>query len=162
MAQLLSLVTSERYRETDMGHYISNCQKMIIYLCPPLVEEDMDMNTELLDDTLDEIFKETDSEDYHENETELADFAQHSTGIYNFSVKAICRITPVLTVLVSSYPLQRQTDIIPKINCSNSGEPKTWRHQILEEEIYEYSLSLYTSFRKSKAATGVASVPPVG
>ncbi|GBN33423.1 hypothetical protein AVEN_59615-1 [Araneus ventricosus] len=39
-----------------------------IYLCPPFVEEDM--NTELLDDTLDEIFEETDSEDYNENEME--------------------------------------------------------------------------------------------
>ncbi|GBM85458.1 hypothetical protein AVEN_21445-1 [Araneus ventricosus] len=39
-----------------------------IYLCPPFAEEDM--NTELLDDTLDEIFEETDSEDYNENEME--------------------------------------------------------------------------------------------
>ncbi|GBN35020.1 hypothetical protein AVEN_14754-1 [Araneus ventricosus] len=32
-------------------------------LCPPFVEEGMNMNTELLDDTLDEIFEETDLED---------------------------------------------------------------------------------------------------
>ncbi|GBL91021.1 hypothetical protein AVEN_184411-1 [Araneus ventricosus] len=31
----------------------------------------MNMNTELLDDTLDEIFEETDSEDYKENESEI-------------------------------------------------------------------------------------------
>ncbi|GBM85462.1 hypothetical protein AVEN_215274-1 [Araneus ventricosus] len=31
----------------------------------------MNMNTELLDDTLDEIFEETDSEDYNENESEM-------------------------------------------------------------------------------------------
>ncbi|GBN56176.1 hypothetical protein AVEN_29964-1 [Araneus ventricosus] len=42
-----------------------------IYLRPPSVEEDMNMNTELLDDTLDEIFEETDSEDYNENESEM-------------------------------------------------------------------------------------------
>ncbi|GBN08269.1 hypothetical protein AVEN_252149-1 [Araneus ventricosus] len=39
-----------------------------IYLCPPFVEEDM--NTELLDDTLDKIFEESDSEDYNESEME--------------------------------------------------------------------------------------------
>ncbi|GBM03624.1 hypothetical protein AVEN_203191-1 [Araneus ventricosus] len=31
----------------------------------------MNMNTELLDDTLDEIFEETGSEDYNENESEM-------------------------------------------------------------------------------------------
>ncbi|GBN67588.1 hypothetical protein AVEN_61018-1 [Araneus ventricosus] len=31
----------------------------------------MNMNTELLDDTLDDIFEETDSEDYNENESEM-------------------------------------------------------------------------------------------
>ncbi|GBO42211.1 hypothetical protein AVEN_174805-1, partial [Araneus ventricosus] len=39
-----------------------------IYICP-FVEEDMNMNTEQLDDTLDEI-EETDSEDKNENEME--------------------------------------------------------------------------------------------
>ncbi|GBL71992.1 hypothetical protein AVEN_115030-1 [Araneus ventricosus] len=42
-----------------------------IYLCHPFVEETVNMNTELLDDTLDEIFEETDSEDYNENESEI-------------------------------------------------------------------------------------------
>ncbi|GBO17001.1 hypothetical protein AVEN_87419-1, partial [Araneus ventricosus] len=42
-----------------------------IYLCPPFVEEYMNMNTELLDDTLDEGFEETDSEKYNENESEM-------------------------------------------------------------------------------------------
>ncbi|GBN66921.1 hypothetical protein AVEN_67925-1 [Araneus ventricosus] len=42
-----------------------------ICLCPPFVEEDMNVNTELLDDTLDAIFGETDSEDYNENEGEI-------------------------------------------------------------------------------------------
>ncbi|GBL86097.1 hypothetical protein AVEN_112072-1, partial [Araneus ventricosus] len=41
-----------------------------VYLCPHFVEEGMNMNTELLDNTLDEIFEETDSEDYNENEME--------------------------------------------------------------------------------------------
>ncbi|GBM83639.1 hypothetical protein AVEN_15000-1, partial [Araneus ventricosus] len=41
-----------------------------IYLCLPFVEEDMHMNTELLGDTLDEIFEEIDAEDYNENEIE--------------------------------------------------------------------------------------------
>ncbi|GBL98651.1 hypothetical protein AVEN_19704-1 [Araneus ventricosus] len=44
-----------------------NCRASI-YLCPPFVEEYMNMNTELLDDTFDEIFEETDSEDFNENE----------------------------------------------------------------------------------------------
>ncbi|GBM84901.1 hypothetical protein AVEN_133233-1 [Araneus ventricosus] len=43
----------------------------LIYLCPSFVEEDLNMNTELLDDTLDEIFEETDSKDYNENESEM-------------------------------------------------------------------------------------------
>ncbi|GBM12811.1 hypothetical protein AVEN_247584-1 [Araneus ventricosus] len=42
-----------------------------IYLCPPFVEEYMNMNTELLDDTLDEVFEEIDSEEYNENGSEM-------------------------------------------------------------------------------------------
>ncbi|GBM16681.1 hypothetical protein AVEN_267778-1, partial [Araneus ventricosus] len=41
-----------------------------IYLCPPFVEEDIHMNTELLGDTLNEIVEETDSEDFNESEME--------------------------------------------------------------------------------------------
>ncbi|GBM14681.1 hypothetical protein AVEN_97189-1 [Araneus ventricosus] len=41
-----------------------------IYLSPPW-KEDMNMNTELLYDTFGEIFEETDSEDYNENESEM-------------------------------------------------------------------------------------------
>ncbi|GBM13765.1 hypothetical protein AVEN_90026-1 [Araneus ventricosus] len=42
-------------------------------LCPRFVEEDMNMNTELLDDTLDENFEKTHSEDYNESEMEEFD-----------------------------------------------------------------------------------------
>ncbi|GBL91497.1 hypothetical protein AVEN_136966-1 [Araneus ventricosus] len=38
---------------------------------PQSTKEDMNTTTKLLDDTLDEIFEETDSEDYNENESEM-------------------------------------------------------------------------------------------
>ncbi|GBO38775.1 hypothetical protein AVEN_23944-1, partial [Araneus ventricosus] len=40
------------------------------FICHPSVEEDMNMNTKLLDDTLDVFFEETDSVDYNESEME--------------------------------------------------------------------------------------------
>ncbi|GBO26700.1 hypothetical protein AVEN_58085-1 [Araneus ventricosus] len=55
----------------ELVYYSNVLIEASIYLCPPFVDQDMDMNTELLDDTLDEIFEETDSEDYNENESEM-------------------------------------------------------------------------------------------
>ncbi|GBM19528.1 hypothetical protein AVEN_107998-1 [Araneus ventricosus] len=57
-------------RNFDQTWHFTQCTKDSIYLCPPFVEEGMNMNTELLNDTLGEIFEETDSEDYNENESE--------------------------------------------------------------------------------------------
>ncbi|GBL88863.1 hypothetical protein AVEN_158970-1 [Araneus ventricosus] len=63
----------EELRQRTLGNRAS------IYLCPPFVEEDMNMNTELLDDILDEIFEEPDSEDYNENESEKEEHETEDT-----------------------------------------------------------------------------------
>ncbi|GBM62820.1 hypothetical protein AVEN_212164-1 [Araneus ventricosus] len=66
---------------------VKSSKRASIYLCTPFVEEDMNMITEQLDDTLDEIFEETDSEDYNEMkelETEVSEDTEKWADAGNF------------------------------------------------------------------------------